>query len=249
MKPLEPTNLIMAAVSALLLIALFTPIADPARLSVASQVKRLESGKVEPDKFDFQFLRFESGRYGRDGLERLKASRDSEVARRAREAGVLDSRPTPQPAKPDFSRVTVYPAGAKLPDTFVNQAWGPDRRSDCINAGSVCKALLIDVDGDGADEVLLGVGNIFDVFQLKDGRWRRIAQTSSHCDTGDVEAALAAGQVSMAPAKPRRDLVAGGDALSLQPIDEGCPQSAPEDKKRAHSLTRVAPGPFSDAPF
>ncbi|USQ96371.1 DUF4153 domain-containing protein [Caulobacter sp. RL271] len=226
MKPLERTNLVMAAVSVLLLIALFTPIADPARLSVASQVKRLEAGRVSAEKFDFQFLRFESGRYGRKALDRLKANPDPEIARRARDAGVLESRSAPQPAKPDFSRVTVYPAGRKLPDTFVNQAWDSDRRSDCINAGSVCKALLIDVDGDGADEVLLGVGSIFDVFQLKDGRWRRIAQASSHCETGNVEAAMAAGQVAMTPAKPRRDLVAGGYALSLQPIDEGC-QPAP----------------------
>lgn len=222
MKRLEPTNLIMAAVSVVLLIALFTPIADPARLSVASQLKRLEAGKVSPEKFDFQFLRFETNRYGRRALERLKTSHDAEIARRAREMGALDARPAPRPGKPDFAGVTVYPTGARLPDSFVRQAWDANPPSDCIGPGSVCKALILDVDGDGVAEVLLGVGDIFDVFREDGGRWTRVARTGSTCGTGDLEAALKAGQVKMGEPKTRRDLLIGDRALSLQPIDEGC---------------------------
>ena len=222
MRPLEPTNLIMAAVSVLLVIALFTPIADPARLSAASQVKRLESGKVSPEKFDFQFLRFDSNRYGRLALERLKASRDPEVAKRAREMSGMNARPAPRLDKPDFGGVSVYPTGARLPDSFVKQNWDASPRSDCIGPGSVCKALVLDIDGDGAAEVLLGVGDIFDVFRWDGRRWKRVARTGSTCGTGDLDAALKAGQVRMGEPQPRRDLLVGGRALSLQPIDEGC---------------------------
>jgi hypothetical protein len=101
MKTLEPTNLIMAAVSVLLLIALFTPIADPARLSVGSQVKRLETGKVAPEKFDFQFLRFEGGVYGR----RRAGSPEGQTQRRDRQARAPKRRrPRRKPARPGQSR-------------------------------------------------------------------------------------------------------------------------------------------------
>jgi hypothetical protein len=106
MKTLEPTNLIMAAVSVLLLIALFTPIADPARLSVGSQVKRLETGKVAPDKFDFQFLRFEGGRYGRRraGPPEGRPNATSPGGRvTGRRPGKTPARPVDQ-SRPDFAK-------------------------------------------------------------------------------------------------------------------------------------------------
>jgi len=58
MKALEATNIAMAFVVIVVLLALCTPLADPRRLSVENQVKRLHAGKVKPDDFDFAFLRF-----------------------------------------------------------------------------------------------------------------------------------------------------------------------------------------------
>jgi hypothetical protein len=54
------------------LLLVFSPMLDPARVSVASQVARLESGKVKADRFDFAFLRFDGERYGRAALDRLE---------------------------------------------------------------------------------------------------------------------------------------------------------------------------------
>ncbi|PZR32461.1 DUF4153 domain-containing protein [Caulobacter segnis] len=229
MKPLEPTNLVMAAVSVLLLIALFTPIADPARLSVGSQVKRLEAGKVSADKFDFQFLRFESGRYGRLALERLKASREPEIARRAGEADVLGARPQRQPEKPDFSGVKVYPLGAKLPDSFVKQTWDAEARGSCIGPGSVCKALIFDVDGDGVDEVLLSNGRALDVFRSTTAGWRLTARTNAFCAGLDIEAYLKSGPVRMSVPTRRRDLLIGDQRLVLSPAGDDCAGAPPED--------------------
>lgn len=222
MKAVEPTNLVMAAISVLLLIALFTPIADPARLSVASQVKRLESGKVSAEKFDFQFLRFDGNRYGRQALERLQASSNAKIALRAREAAALKARSVLALGETNFSGVTVFPAGAKLPESFVRQDWPAHLRSGCISPGSVCQALIFDIDGDGGAEVLLGVADQFDVFKLQAGRWNRIAHTSSDCGTGDLAPALQAGEVKMDEPRPRRDLVIGGHALALRPSEEVC---------------------------
>jgi len=249
MKPLERTNLAMAAISVVLLIALFTPIADPARLSVASQVKRLESGKVSAEKFDFQFLRFESNRYGRLALERLKDSHEPEIARRGREADVLGARPLPQPEKPDFSGVKVYPLGAKLPDSFVKQTWDVEERGSCISPDSVCKALIFDVDGDGADEVLLGATDLSDVFRFQNGRWELIAQTSARCGSIDLGAALATGQVRMSEPRTSRDLIIGDQALVIRPVGKGCEGVAAASKPNRPRGPPVAPGPFGSAPF
>ncbi|ADG08789.1 transporter [Caulobacter segnis ATCC 21756] len=224
MKPLERTNLVMAAVSVLLLIALFTPIADPARLSVASQVKRLESGKVSAEKFDFQFLRFDSGRYGRLALERLRVSRDPEIARLAAKADAANEKAaTPANTGPDFAHMAVYPAGKTLPASFRQQDWslhGAD--STCTYTRMRCSALVIDIDGDGTDEVLLASGATFDVFKLSADGWRRVAQASGVCPGADIDAALEAGQVTMSEPTARRDILVGGQRLSVVPAGEGC---------------------------
>lgn len=229
MKAVEPTNLVMAAISVLLLIALFTPIADPARLSVASQVKRLESGKVSAEKFDYAFLRFDSGRYGRLALERLKSDRNPQAARRAREVKAETNRPGLPVAKPDYAMITVYPSGSKLPETFVHQDANPPARGTCDGSNPGCFAVLLDVDADGADEVLLGSGETLDVYKLSDGRWRRVARTVSYCWVGDLQAALKAGKPRLSAPEARRDILIGEHALALTPVQEGCPRRSGPD--------------------
>lgn len=229
MKPLEPTNLIMAAVSVLLIIALFTPVADPARLSVASQVKRLERGKVTAEKFDFQFLRFDSGRYGRDALERLKASRDLAVVKRAREASAAKEKaPVFARSGPDLSKVVVYPAGRALPASFLSQnPISHDTGSVCAFAETNCSILLLDVDGDGQDEVLTTTGAAFDVMKLKNGRWLRVGMATPYCGNVDIGAALKSGSVRMDAPTPRQDLIVGDQRLLMRPSPADCPPAAP----------------------
>jgi hypothetical protein len=228
LKPLEPTNLIMAAISVLLLIALFTPIADPARLSVGSQIKRLETGKVAPDKFDFQFLRFDSGRYGRDGLARLKAGQNADIAERARKALDLEAREFVAPGGPDLSVMKVYPAGKVLPDSFRNQNWTKaDSGAMCALAGMRCSALMLDVDDDGVEEVLLTNGASLEVMKLSGGQWRKVAEAFTSCDGIDVDAALKAGQARMSEPVARRDLLIGDQSLVLRPAAKGCEVKAP----------------------
>src|SRR5262249_15419793 len=64
LRGLESTNVAVAFIILAVLLFLFTPAGDPARISVADQVGRLEAGKISPDQFDFAFLRSGSGRYG-----------------------------------------------------------------------------------------------------------------------------------------------------------------------------------------
>jgi hypothetical protein len=245
MKPLEQTNLVMATVSVLLLITLFTPIADPTRLSVASQVKRLESGKVSPEKFDFQFLRFDSGRYGRLALERLKADRNPTTVSKARDAAAQQGRSSPAQQidwRPDWTKATVYPSGAKLPDSFKAQHWD-DRESLCLDPDSVCPALVLDIDGDGVDEVLLQWGEQFDVFQMRDGRWRIVAEATSSCAIASPEAALKAGAVRLGPPARFHDLAVGDELLTIRPRGYACKNGDPASSSSPIRSRPVSPTP------
>jgi hypothetical protein len=67
---LAPTNVLSAYLMLALVVALNTSLADPFRLSVDSQVARLTSGRVEVDRFDYDFLKYRSGRYGTLALQR-----------------------------------------------------------------------------------------------------------------------------------------------------------------------------------
>jgi Domain of unknown function (DUF4153) len=53
LRQIEPVNILVGFVIVCVLIALNTPIADPVRISVESQVARLESGQTTPEKFDW----------------------------------------------------------------------------------------------------------------------------------------------------------------------------------------------------
>src|SRR5262249_36324209 len=58
---IEATNIVTALAVLVVLLALFTPVADPAKIAVADQVRRLQDGRISVDKFDYEFLRFRSG--------------------------------------------------------------------------------------------------------------------------------------------------------------------------------------------
>lgn len=158
-------NVASAYVSLLVLFALFTPLADPARLSVASQMARLDSGKVSADKFDVEYLRFEGARYGQAALQQLKTRTTGADAALLRDrAEAVLKRANRYDERNGLSDVainlTVRPATARLPESFLRQDWsavGPAwRLPACLKrAGQQCDAYLLDFDGDGKQEVLL----------------------------------------------------------------------------------------------
>ncbi len=223
MKALETTNIVMAFVSLALLTALFTPIADPARLSVNDQVGRLERGKVKPADFDYAFLRFDGGRHGRAVLTRLKTDKNPEIARGAAQALAWTVRP-PLDARPRFTRTTVYPTGSVLPESLVKQDWLPQEGdSVCVYPETVCSALLLDVDGDGNEEVLFSNGGTLDVIkQFPKDSWKKIGTASARCSGTDLDKALKSGTARMADPVPRRDILVGDLRLAFTPFAAGC---------------------------
>ena len=173
MKALETTNIVTAVLEVAVILALFTPLADPARLSVADQVARLERGKVAPDKFDYAFLQNGSGKTGRAALARLAASSDAAIAAPARQAqaGIFT---TDEPAEADVKPIIgTLPGAPALPEPFFQIVGGPgDARASCLVAGD-CIAALGPSLGFPQGDVLLVQRGMISLFteDAKYGTW------------------------------------------------------------------------------
>jgi Domain of unknown function (DUF4153) len=232
LKSIELTNVATAYIILAVLLALLSPIADPARLSVADQVARLESGKTSMDQFDFEFLRFFSGRYGEQALERLKTKQDGpdavRISQKANEA--LDWR-TPAYAKrivratsqSRAANITVLSSSAPLPDSFLQQEWQGTWVPGCLTANAKCEAIVSDLDGDGTPEILLFSlpGGISTAFQsTKDGRWM-ILGPIPNAQCAGVRDALRAGKFETVAPK-FKEIEVNGQRLR---VDRGCTQS------------------------
>jgi hypothetical protein len=188
LQPLTMVNVYTALLILAVLLALFTPIADPARIGVQSQMARLANGKTSAAKFDFHYLRFEGGRYGRAALEQLKtASRPDAALLQAQATAMLALedkerwKPQRRATSPAVvaDNLTVWPSGAQLPASFLAQPWGEvqdDNKPSCLSTKEgKCDAFLLDADGDGKPEVLLlekkgGGSQLY--AEDGDGKWR-----------------------------------------------------------------------------
>jgi hypothetical protein len=223
MKTLEVTNIAMAFVVIVVLLALCTPVADPRRLSVADQVGRLEKGKVKAEAFDYQFLRFDAGRFGRDALDRLKAHPNAEIASRAKVAFMLTersyaARQTPRPSQ--APRLVFHPKGATPPAGF---ATAPGFAGDCLSGDIACDARLLDVTGDGQVEVLVTRGWEIEVYGTSEGgAWRRLGAFQPQCGSIDARTAVRDGGMALTQS-PIGDLTAPAGTMRFVPDPTACP--------------------------
>ena len=211
MRPLERTNIWTALLTVTVILLLFSPALDPARLSVMDQVARLERGAVTPDKFDYRFLRFESGKAGQAALERLARSENAAIATAAKAAQKVENRyDDPGPGEPERPlAIEVWPAGAEpLPAGFAASANRGGDLDQCQYA-NLCLATRRDLNGDGSQEILIVGHSDIAVFAPEDGVWTLIGEFDQSCryeTQTDPREALRAGRLqAVRPAWP--DLV------------------------------------------
>ncbi|MBA4805164.1 MAG: DUF4153 domain-containing protein [Brevundimonas sp.] len=227
MRPLEPTTLAGAVVAFTLIVALFSPLLDPARLSVADQVARLQRGAVTPDAFDYAFLRFESGRAGRRALAALERSSDPEIARRAARALAATARWNDRPVtEPHRTPVySVFPAGRVLPEGFSGPVPATDGRAVCTSTAA-CAAAPIDLNSDGRTDVLL-VHRFHARVWTRDaaGVWTEAGGYSFQdcgAETGDLREDLRAGRLRVAPPAWSDVILSDGRRSGFQPATPPC---------------------------
>lgn len=232
MRTLEIGNVASAFVMLAVIIALFSPIADPARLSVADQMHRLANGRTASDDFDVTFLRFDGARYGDEALRRLVADRSTEeaIALGERAARILeaDNRWSPQAQTAETLEIRMHPAGATVPEGFLEDTDPVGGLMMCRTRDVICDGVLLDVDGDGRSEfVLAGLGFLSVYAQDVEGHWSFVA--SGHAPS-DFSAQAAAGAVRVAPAR-FGDLVVGEDRVPVTEVNPRGPAAvtvAPE---------------------
>jgi hypothetical protein len=236
LKRTETVNVASGFVILGVLLALFSPLADPTRLAVASQVARLAAGRIDPDRFDYAYLRFDGARYGKAALDELKAMDGPNAAvirPRVEAAQHMQNRGdfTAPTAEEMAAAITVHPQDRVLPESFLKQNWGVWGEEhwmipQCMqNRFDRCDAFLVDLDGGGEEEIVMMApaqpwrAVAFHHDDL--GRWRVIGTFSLSCER--VRQAFLAGEVK-AVAPQWRDLDLGGIRLHLSPGNgEQCP--------------------------
>ncbi len=240
MQRIEGSNMALGFAALTLIVALASPIADPARLAVAAQTARLEQKNIAPDAFDFLWLRDSGLRFGRESLDAMAAQTSAPAIARgafaALTAPAQAARPTPTQIG---ANIHVGTAGKRLPAGLLSRDWSnvADAPPCLISASLPCEGFFTDLDGDGRDEIILAYGN--------DARWSAALMKQGQDSTGQmgggwyVAGTLAAppcpGSLSalragdFAPVPPGgnwRDLLVGG--LRLKVVRPTLPSACPK---------------------
>jgi hypothetical protein len=226
---IAPVNVLTAWISLAVLAAIFTPLADPARLSVADQVDRLLAGKVEPDKFDYNFLLKQSARYGQQALARLQGENKAPNAASIRERSA-DAVHHPSPlntSRPDAAtlarNIVSRTPGQSVPASFLSKDWEQVTQNwmlpSCLNVDSEkCDAYLVDLTGDHKPNVVLlpdsgSTGFVFD--QASEGDWQLVGTFSIAPDCVAVRDALTKKTFQLV--EPRlRDIQVNGQRIEVE---------------------------------
>jgi hypothetical protein len=182
------------------------------------QTRRLISGQVAPDRFDFDVLRFDTGEPGRAALRRLAARqgatpRDAEIRQLAAAALARTWRERVRLGAP----VVTVVGSSPLPAGFLES----DATRPC-DAESPCSATSLDISGDGRPEVLLQRRVQLEVWASEGEGWRRLGEMDSGCSS-DLEAFQAGNIRIITPEIVVRDVQVGTVRYQLIPDRFQCP--------------------------
>ena len=234
MQRVEIFNRVLAALLAASCILLCTPLADPLQLAVRSQAARLANG-ADPAAFDFTWLKRDGARFGNRALQDMTSSAAPEIARDA--AIALSTAPgadTPPPSQMG-ANITVRTPGARLPETLLRRDWSnvPGAVPPCLTrARLACDAWFLDLDRDGAPEILLVYGTDarwWASVMKRDvrGSWNPVASFASPACRGTLTAMRKGDLYMVDPAPTWQDILVAGFRLTAKPgpkPDLPCPR-------------------------
>jgi hypothetical protein len=209
MQQVSPINVVMAAVVAGTLLLATSPVLYPKRLAANSQFERLRSGAVSPQKFDYDYLRFDLGRHGKDRLAELVKDNNMEIAELAAASLAKTDRygQLELPTRVIASRIKLYPEGTPLDPAFVKylEVAVKERTYDhpsCLTQleQETCIMLALDLDQDGRPEILTLNGYPRSVYGMVDGEWKRLGTLVGRgLNQKDAEDAIRSARVKVAP--------------------------------------------------
>lgn len=233
LKRIEMTNVIAAYLSIGLIILLFSPVADPARLMVADQMSRLTSGKTPADQFDFISLKYDGAGWGKDALTKLSQMQEgpqaAKIAVKARQVLAMTKRYSipPNTSTNLDDRVTVFPNGRTLPADIFDLVSGPFSKSAiplCLQLqNKKCTAYFVTLhQGETESIVIMDLTQGFVLQQSTDKHWHQVGNLigSIYCPT--IHQKLEQGEYTLQEhAWP--DLIVGGQTIFLLPTQQPCP--------------------------
>jgi hypothetical protein len=225
MKRIERANIVQAIIVLGLLAALLSPIADPARLAVASQMLRLDSGKVAADDFDFAWLGSSGGAFGHQALEQIVARKTAPDQARGAFLALVTRPDTARPAPTEIgANIEVRGGVGRLPAALLARDWSQVKTPGvppCLTKPALpCDAYFIDLDGDGRDEIVLVYGNDrawWGGVMKEDaaGQWNVAGTLSAPACSGSLDALRAGRFAPVDPLPGWRDLLVGGTRLGV----------------------------------
>jgi hypothetical protein len=214
---IEKTNIYTSFVILAVLLALFSPLADPARIAVTNQMDRLKSGKVSAEKFDYSFLYNQGQIYGLNALNKLKQETNGPdaaiIKERATQALTPQAPSTPPPspimqADDIANNISVYPVGHTLPKSFSNKNWSAltEDRSVLPNClfvkSSKCDAYIADATNATPQYIIL-MNSAFRsagiIFSFDNGQWVLLGMTSNRIACHGISDAIKAGEFKIVP--------------------------------------------------
>ena len=164
LRTLAGVNIAAAFVVLAVLALLLSPVLDPGRIAVNSQMARLASGQIKLPQLDVAYLYHHGARFGREAIAQLEKSAAGDDAgwlrtelarlRQSREPGA------PVPDLKVADNLRVWPAGTPLPAGFVEFDWRQFKQHlylpYCLQRqGAICDVFVIDLGGDARPEVIL----------------------------------------------------------------------------------------------
>lgn len=232
MKLIELTNVAAAFLAIALLLALNSPLADPARLSVDDQMTRIEAGKVAADKVDYGFLRFQGERWGKAALDKLEKKGGVFAAKVKAARTWKDEWSARARAELDAADI-AWPVDRPPPAELLEAIRRDDRPPQCPSARP-CQGGYLDLTGDGVDEVIVADRWMAAAYRLEAGTWKRVGMFAGG-PCVDKARALKDGRAEARPSA-WRDLVIDGRFFRFSPQGEGCSSPSPGEPAEAPPL-------------
>jgi hypothetical protein len=233
MQTMGMTNI---AAALLLCVGLLVYVAPPThvrKLAVAAHLAHVQQQKAGADgkaiEPDWNYLRWQSGRYGREALQAMAAGQGVPVGqgweRKAERLLAETNRYNPQPqqqmnAEELTQKFRVYPQGRSLPEGFVpflqqDKSW---ELRHCLQLPAGCAVWLGDLDGDAREELLVFASGWSGAVFVQTGQthegWRRAGNFTVPGAKGRFDAA----ELDRAQAVPPqwKDLEIRGQRLRVQ---------------------------------
>lgn len=238
LKTIEVWNFCAALFILAVMFLLLTPIADPMRIGVSSQMARFERGIVDAATLDVKNLRWDGGRFGKAALERLLKydGEDSALMHEnvqtalnsQNEYGRAKSRPNTKALE---RNITLLDKDQVIPESFFKQDWSSAPQSylpDCLEmATGKCTARIVDLNKDGQNEIILSSFGEATALGLDgDGQWKILGawHPENYCQNTNNQ--MNKGKFEFVAPLPNLwpDIMLGGQRLrfSPPPTQQGC---------------------------